>query len=153
MKPTSMRSRIASRPSGLVRLLMVGCIGLAIWQPHRGLAQELNPPPPATSAAELSLEQLVNIRVDSVIGASRYEQKVTQAPSSVSIVTADEIKKFGYRTLADVLRSVRGLYVTYDRSYYHLGARGFNRAGDFNTRFLFLIDGHRINDNVYDLAD
>src|SRR5690349_21159931 len=51
--------------------------------------------------ADFSIEQLVNLKVASVYGASKYDQKVTQAPSSVSIVTADEIKKFGYRTLAD----------------------------------------------------
>ncbi len=101
---------------------------------------------------ELSLEQLIHIRVDSVTGASRYEQKVTQAPASISILTADEIKKFGYRTLADVLRSVRGLYVSYDRNYSNFGIRGFSRPGDFNTRILLLVNGHRMNDNLYDSA-
>ena len=51
-----------------------------------------------------------------VIGASKYPQKTTEAPSSVTIITADDIKKFGYRTLADVLRSVPGLHVSYDRN-------------------------------------
>lgn len=102
--------------------------------------------------ADLSLEELVNLEVASVYGASKYEQKVTRAPSSVSIVTADEIKKFGHRTLADVLRSVRGVYISNDRNYSYLGIRGFLRPGDYNTRVLVLIDGHRMNDNVYDSA-
>src|SRR6185295_4844201 len=68
------------------------------------------------------------------------------------IVTADEIKKFGHRTLAEVLRSVRGIYVTYDRNYANFGIRGFDRPGDFNTRVLLLVDGHRMNDNLYDSA-
>ena len=55
-------------------------------------AQELNHIS-TNDPTELSLEQLVNIQVDSVFGASKYEQKVTQAPASVSIVSADEIKK------------------------------------------------------------
>jgi iron complex outermembrane receptor protein len=105
-----------------------------------------------TNLAEMDLEQLVNVQVASVYGASKYEQKVTRAPSSVSIVTADEIKKFGHRTLADVLRSVRGLYVSDDRNYSYLGVRGFLRPGDYNTRVLILVDGHRMNDNVYDSA-
>lgn len=88
----------------------------------------------------------------SVYGASKYEQKVTEAPSSVSIVTADEIKKYGYRTLADILGSLRGFYVSNDRNYDYLGARGFSRAGDYNSRVLLLVDGHRFNDNTYDSA-
>ncbi|MCD6581287.1 MAG: hypothetical protein J7K90_05755 [Desulfuromusa sp.] len=41
--------------------------------------------------------------ISSVYSASKYEQKSTEAPSSVKVITADEIKKAGYRTLADVL--------------------------------------------------
>ena len=107
-----------------------------------------SPPKPA----DMSLEQLLDARVERVYGASKYEQKVTQAPSSVSIITADEIKKFGYRTLGDALKSVRGLYVSDDRNYSYVGMRGFQRPGDYNTRMLVLIDGHRMNDNIYDAA-
>ena len=85
-----------------------------------------------------------------VYGASKYEQKLSEAPSSVTIVDADEIKKYGHRNLAEVLRSVRGLYVSYDRNYSYLGVRGFNRPGDYTSRVLVLVDGHRINDNVLD---
>jgi iron complex outermembrane receptor protein len=100
--------------------------------------------------ADLSLEQLMDMNVHSVFGASKYEQRVTQAPASISIVTAEDIRRFGYTNLADVLSSVRGLYVTNDRNYTYLGVRGFLRPGDYTTRVLVLIDGHRLNDNVYD---
>ena len=75
--------------------------------------------------SQLSLEQLADLRIDSVHGASKYTQKVTEAPSSVTIITADEIQRFGYRTVADILRSVRGFYVTNDRNYSFLGVRDF----------------------------
>ena len=77
---------------------------------------------------------------------------MTEAPASVTIVTADDIARFGYRTLADILRSARGLFVSYDRNYSYLGARGLQRPGDYNSRILLLVDGHRMNDNVYDQA-
>ncbi|MBI5585695.1 MAG: TonB-dependent receptor [Deltaproteobacteria bacterium] len=101
---------------------------------------------------QLELEDLMQIPISKVYGASKYEQKISEAPSSVSIVTADEIKKYGYRTLADILNSLPGFFVTYDRSYSYLGVRGFGRPGDYNTRLLLLVDGHRLNDNVYDQA-
>lgn len=106
----------------------------------------------STNLMGMSLDQLLDIRVDKVYGASRYEQKIWQAPSSVTIVSRDEIQKQGYRTLAEVLRSVRGLYLTYDRAYSYLGIRGFGRPSDYNSRVLVLVDGHRLNDNIYDGA-
>ena len=30
--------------------------------------------------------------------------------------------------------------------------RGFARPGDYNTRFLLLVDGRRLNDGIYDMA-
>jgi outer membrane receptor for ferrienterochelin and colicins len=105
---------------------------------------------PLADFGEMSLEQLMEIRIEKVFSASKYEQKVTRAPAAVTIVTADEIEKFGHRTIADVLRGVRGLYASNDSNYTYLGARGFLRPNDYNTRVLFLVDGHRVNDNIYD---
>ena len=99
--------------------------------------------------SEASLEQLGSIKVYT---ASRHLQLTGDAPSSVTIITADEIQRYGYRTLADALRTVRGFDVTYDRNYSSLGVRGFARPGDYNTRILLLVNGHRLNDNVYDEA-
>jgi iron complex outermembrane receptor protein len=97
---------------------------------------------------DLPLEQLMDIPVE---GASKYVQKPTEAPSSVTVITSDEIKKYGHRTLADVLQSVQGFHVSYDRNYAFLGARGVS-LGDFNSRILLLVDGHRVNNNITDGA-
>src|SRR4051812_2764866 len=75
---------------------------------------------------QLTLEQLMEIQIPTVHAASRFDQKTTEAPSSVTVITAEEIKRFGHRTLADVLQSVQGLYVSYDRNYAFLGMRGIN---------------------------
>ncbi len=96
----------------------------------------------AKEATEMSLEDLANVEVYS---ASKHLQHTSDAPASVTIVTASEIQKFGYRTLADVLRSVPGFYITYDRNISYVGVRGFGRLGDWNSRVLLLVDGHRIN--------
>jgi len=99
--------------------------------------------------SEATLEELSNI---TVYTASRHVQKATEAPSSVTVVTRDEIQKYGYRTLADILRSVRGFDITYDRNYTYAGVRGVNRPETYNSRVLLLIDGLRTNNNVYEQA-
>lgn len=87
-----------------------------------------------------------------VSSASTYPQKIHDAPSSAIIVTSEDIRTYGYRTLADILRSMRGLYITNDRSWSYLGVRGFSRTGDYNSRVLLLVDGVRVNDNIFDQA-
>lgn len=101
------------------------------------------------SLADLPMEQLLSMQIYS---ASKFTQSLSEAPTVASIITAEDIRSFGWRTLGEALASVRGLYVTSDRNYAYLGARGFLRPGDYNTRFLLLIDGYRVNDAVYDQA-
>ena len=98
---------------------------------------------------DLPLEALLGL---TVFSASKFEQKISDAPSAVTVITAADIRTFGYRTISDALRSIRGLYVFNDRNYEYLGARGFQRPGDYNTRILLLIDGQRLNDGIYDQA-
>jgi len=69
----------------------------------------------------LSMENLAKMKVDSVSGASKLLQKAEDAATPITLVTAGEIRKYGYRTLADVLRSVRGFSVINDRNYSHVG--------------------------------
>src|SRR6185437_4445452 len=118
------RRRLAVTRVRRGRLTLVLTIVLVV--PASGLRAQSpdQPPPPQSELTQLSLEQLADLPIDSVSSASLFTQKVTEAPSSVTIVTADEIRRFGHRTLADVLRTVRGFYVTYDRNYSYLGVRG-----------------------------
>jgi iron complex outermembrane receptor protein len=94
----------------------------------------------------ITIEQLLNVEV---VTASKIPQRISEAPSVVSVVTADDIKQHGYQTLAEILNSVRGVYISYDRNYSYVGTRGSGRPGDFNTRLLILIDGRRLNDAVF----
>lgn len=104
------------------------------------------------SLAELELEELMRVKVQSVFGASKFLQKVTDAPAAVSVVTAHDIEIFGYRTLGDIIATAPGFNITYDRNYTYVGVRGFQRLGDYNSRVLVLVDGHRLNDPIYDMA-
>jgi len=68
-----------------------------------------------------------------------YEQKSTEAPASVTVITSDEIKRYGYRTLADICKAP-GFYVSYDRNY-SFQDRAESIWGDFNSRILLLVNG------------
>ena len=109
------------------------------------MAQE----PPYQDLTSLSIEELAHVKISS---ASRHLQDAQKAPSAVTVITRDEIERYGWRTLAELLRSAPGFYTAYDRNYTWVGVRGFLQSGDFNARFLLMIDGHRINENVYDSA-
>jgi outer membrane receptor protein involved in Fe transport len=87
-------------------------------------------------------------REPEVVAATRQTQRLGDAPASVSLVSPDELAAFGYETLADALRSVRGLYASDDRNYRAVGIRGFSRPGDYTNRVLVLRDGHVYNDDI-----
>ncbi len=98
---------------------------------------------------DMPLEELLNLEITT---ASKFPQTKMDAPAAVTVITANDIKDFGYRSLADVIRSIRGTYTTYDRAYEYFGARGFSTSGDYNARILLMIDGRRVNDVIYDGA-
>ncbi len=98
-----------------------------------------------------SIDELIQYQVPTVRSASKFEQKATEAPASTTVITSDEIKRYGWRTLGDLLNSVQGFYISYDRNYQFLGARGVS-LGDFNSRMLLLVNGHRVNSDLNDGA-
>ncbi len=81
-----------------------------------------------------------------VVAAQRQLTTLQDAPASVTVIEGDELRAFGYLTLAEALRSVRGLYTSNDRDYESLGVRGFSTPGTYNNRVLVLFDGHVTND-------
>jgi iron complex outermembrane receptor protein len=144
----SSRKAIASQLAGEVASPRCGRRGALAFGALLALAA-LAPSPAAaqTDLSTLPMEQLLDVEV---YAASRFAQRITGAPAAVTVITAQEIKQFGYRSLAEVLRSVRGIDVRSDRVYDYVGVRGFSRSGDYNTGLTVLIDGYRVNDNVYD---
>lgn len=106
----------------------------------------------ASARADLTDLPLEALLSSEVVAASRFPQQVREAPSAVSVIRAEEIRAHGWRTLAQALASVRGIVPANDRAYNYIGPRGFLRPGDYNSNLLLLVDGVRINDNVYNAA-
>lgn len=78
-----------------------------------------------------------------VVTASRYGQSPLDSPSTVTILTADDIRLSGAATIADVLRRVAGVDVmTLSASQADVSIRGFNR--ELANKVLVLIDGRSI---------
>ncbi|MEW6741448.1 MAG: TonB-dependent receptor [Planctomycetota bacterium] len=80
-----------------------------------------------------------------VFAASKHEERVEVAPANVQVITADEIERFGCRTVAEALRYVAGVFIDTDLQFDYIGLRGFVIPGDYNTRVLVLLDGHTMN--------
>ncbi len=104
----------------------------------------------SAESAPASIEDLLGTEIE---GASRFAQPLSEAPAAVSVVSADDIRQYGFRTLGEALSSMRGVYTTNERDYTYVGIRGFARPGDYNTRMLLMTDGIRRNDPLYDTAN
>lgn len=105
-----------------------------------------------------SLEQLLKTPLTQVpkqievSTAARYAQASSQSAGVTYVVTANDIEYFQWQTLAQILQSLPGIYISSDSVFQYMGVRGLGQPGDFNSRLLFLIDGVRINENIYDAA-
>ncbi|MFT3710785.1 MAG: TonB-dependent receptor [Archangium sp.] len=99
-----------------------------------------------TENSDLKLAAELRYAPPSVGAASKSKLTVDQAPASVTVITREELRGFGYQTLPEALAAVRGFFFTDDRIYTYGGVRGFQPPGDLNTRILVLWDGHPVND-------
>ncbi|XXF78649.1 TonB-dependent receptor [Myxococcaceae bacterium GXIMD 01537] len=81
-----------------------------------------------------------------VRAASKTLLSVDEAPASTTVISQEELRAFGWSTLAEALAGVRGFFLSNDRQYTYVGVRGFSPPADLNTRILILWDGHSMND-------
>lgn len=97
--------------------------------------------------AELDLEALLeqDVRAVTVVAASKREERLGDAPATITVITAEDFARHDWRTIADALRAVPGVYVSWGRDHFRTGIRGLSFPGDVDTRTLVLIDGHPMN--------
>jgi iron complex outermembrane receptor protein len=95
--------------------------------------------------AEMDLEGLMATPVTSVSGVAR---PLRDTPAAIYVITDEDIRRGGHRTLADALRMVPGMDVAQiSSSIWAISARGFNDR--FSTKLLVLIDGRAIYNTLF----
>lgn len=103
----------------------------------------------AANTASSDLEQLLFMEIPSVSSASKFEQSLTEAPSVISVVTKEEIKKFGANNLHDVLDRVTSL-VTIGQ-YLNVDGNSSIRGDLFfgqDLHVLILLNGRPLRDGI-----
>src|SRR5712691_3008758 len=90
--------------------------------------------------ADLSLEELSNIEITSV---SKHAERLSDAPASVFVITAEDIRRSGATSLPEALRIAPNLEVArVNANSYSISARGFNNTA--GNKLLVLIDGRAV---------
>jgi iron complex outermembrane recepter protein len=96
--------------------------------------------PVQLALADLSIEELGNIRVSSV---SRRSESLADAPAAIYVITASQIRRSGATSLPEALRLAPNLQVArVNASSYAISARGFNSQSA--NKLLVLIDGRSV---------
>lgn len=80
---------------------------------------------------------------DVVVSASGFEQKITEAPASISVISGEELKKKRVSSLAEALNDVEGVDVSGNAG--KTGGLNISIRGMGSAYTLILIDGKRQN--------
>ncbi len=92
---------------------------------------------------QLDLESLLELKV---VSSTKTEQRSGQSPAVITVITGEELRGRGYRTLAEALRSIPGFYDVYDLVTHNVGIRGVNGGARAGGNVLkLMIDGHPVD--------
>jgi outer membrane receptor protein involved in Fe transport len=93
--------------------------------------------------AALSLEELLDVEI--VVAATKREQRAEEAPAIVTVVTRDEIRQWGYRSVGEALSHVVGFYVVDDHIVPNVAVRGVSGGLRAESGIIkLMIDGHTV---------
>jgi len=118
-----------------------------LWLAAAPVWADDTPGSPRQDLTSLTLEQLINVRVEA---AALHPQTLRDAPASVTVITAEDIFKYGYRTLGEAVASARAFTFANNRTYRSVGVRGLNLPWDYGSRVLVMVNGHNMADHVFD---
>lgn len=105
---------------------------------------------PARAEEQISVRELVGMPLEELLNvnittASKLPERREAAPSTVYVVTEEQIKRLGLRDLKDILAIVPGVDTIDPHFFLSGGQRGF--MGPFNQTLL-LINGREINNLI-----
>lgn len=84
--------------------------------------------------------------VDYVSASTKLTEQARRSPSSVWVVTREQIELAGYRSVAEALSQVPGLAVSYDLDNYNVALRGLYGGARAGSRYIkVMIDGRAIS--------
>ncbi|HMK02794.1 MAG TPA: TonB-dependent receptor plug domain-containing protein, partial [Ferruginibacter sp.] len=94
--------------------------------------------PDVNRLLDLSLEELMNIKVVTATGSV---QTISEAPSTMNVITAKQIKERGYIQLEDALRDIPGIDFIHTNGYIPTLIYFRGMYGAENLRALLMVDG------------
>jgi outer membrane receptor protein involved in Fe transport len=98
---------------------------------------------------KMDLYELMGIEMTT---AGQQKEKISEIPASVVLVTREDIKRYGYMSLEEILQNIPGLYMIDDYNWMgtkNFGVRGFFSTGAFND-LIVLINGVNQVENEFD---
>ena len=128
---------LARRPGWLAGPALLGLVLAAPVQADEAAPRADN------EFADLSIEELANIDVTSV---SRRPERLQDAPASVFVITAEDIRRSGARSLTEALNLAPNLHVArQSNAGYYISARGMNGTSNSTpNKLLVMIDGRSV---------
>jgi len=112
------------------------CLFCAATAPFALRAEQASSP----ALTDLSLEELANVEI---ISSSRRPEALSAVPTSLFVITADDIHRSGVTSLPEALRLAPNLQVArQSNNDYAISARGFNSPSA--DKLLVLIDGRSV---------
>lgn len=134
--PTSFRGTARRR-----RLVALAALAALIFtSPPLQAARQAEPVERLERLKGLSLEQLMELEVTS---ATKFPQPLAEIPAAISVISQEDLRRSGVRTLADALRLATGVHVArFDNRTWAVSARGLNAPTA--NKLLVLIDGRSV---------
>ncbi|MBU0943372.1 MAG: TonB-dependent receptor [Proteobacteria bacterium] len=102
-------------------------------------------PVDATNLGVLSLDELLDLEVISV---TKVPEKITDTPAAIYIITQEDLRRNGVKSVPEALRMVPGLHVyQIDANKWAVSARGY--ASRFANKMLVMIDGRTVYSTLF----